>query len=106
MTAAKRLLIAAQPQTGADDPDYGHICDEIKLKEEHELKRLFYVAATRAKNELYLLGNAGTKKDRTECKKAGSNTFLGLIWNSVEPLFESERRRKAPVQTDLFAAAG
>jgi ATP-dependent helicase/nuclease subunit A len=100
----KSLLIAAQPQTGAGDPEYEYICQEIKLKEEHELKRLFYVAATRAKNELYLLGSTGTNKNHTACKKAGSNTFLGLIWDSVEPLFESERRRKTPVQTDLFTA--
>jgi ATP-dependent exoDNAse (exonuclease V) beta subunit len=100
----KSLLIAAQPQTGASDPAYDHICREIKLKEEHELKRLFYVAATRAKNELYLLGNAGTNKNRTACRRAASNTFLGLIWNSVESVFESERRRKAPVQANLFTA--
>jgi ATP-dependent exoDNAse (exonuclease V) beta subunit len=29
---------------------------------------------------------------------------LGLIWNSVESVFESERRRKAPVQANLFTA--
>jgi ATP-dependent helicase/nuclease subunit A len=104
LDGTKSLLIAAQPQTGASDPAYDHICQEIKVKEEHELKRLFYVAATRAKNDLYLLGNTGTNKDRTACRKAGSNTFLGLIWASVEPLFESERRRKAPVQANLFTA--
>jgi ATP-dependent helicase/nuclease subunit A len=104
LDGTKSLLIAAQPQTGASDPAYDHICREIKLKEEHELKRLFYVAATRAKNELYLLGNAGTNKNRTACKKASSNTFLGLIWNSVESVFESERGRKAPVQANLFTA--
>lgn len=104
LDGTKSLLIAAQPQTGADDPAYRHICEEIKIKEEHELKRLFYVAATRAKNELYLLGNTGTKNNRAECKKAGSNTFLGLIWPSVGAIFERERRRKAPVQADLFAA--
>jgi ATP-dependent helicase/nuclease subunit A len=106
LDGTKSLSIAAQPQSGESDPAYDHICQEIKVKEEHELKRLFYVAATRAKNELYLLGNAGTNKDRTACKKALSNTFLGLIWVSVEPIFESERRRKAPVQANLFATQG
>ncbi|MFL6354894.1 MAG: UvrD-helicase domain-containing protein [Bryobacteraceae bacterium] len=99
---AKSLLIAAQPQSGASDREYDEICQEIKIKEEHELKRLFYVAATRAKNDLYLLGNTGANKDRTACKRAAGNTFLGLIWDSIEPLFESERRRTAPVQRRLF----
>ncbi len=98
----KRLLIAAQPQRGARDPWYDTVTREIKAKEEHELKRLFYVAVTRAKNELYLLGNVKRKKDGSACQKPGSNTFLGLIWTKVEHVFESERGRKVPAQASLF----
>ncbi len=98
----KRLLVAAQPQRGVKDPQYEHVEQENKLKEEHELKRLFYVAVTRAKNNLCLLGNVKRNKDRTACHKPGSNTFLGLIWDRVAPLFESERRRKVPAQKSLF----
>ena len=60
-----KLLVAAQPQRGSDDQLYELVCDELSIKEEHELKRLFYVAVTRAKNRLYLLGNADARKDRT-----------------------------------------
>ena len=98
-----RLHIAAQPQRGGKDPLYDFVSEEIKQKESHELKRLFYVACTRAANELYLLGNVDLNKDKTGCKKPRSNTFLGLIWSSVEPLFASAFRRRVPVQGNLFA---
>jgi len=100
-----RLHLAAQPQKAGKDLNYDFVSDEIKQKESHELKRLLYVACTRAKNELYLLGNVKTNKSGTECCKAPSNTFLGLIWSSVEHLFASELRRKAPVQATLFSAS-
>ncbi len=100
-----RLHLAAQPQKAGKDLNYDFVCEEIKQKEAHELKRLLYVACTRAKNELYLLGNVKTNKSGTECCKAPSNTFLGLIWSGVENLFRSELRRKAPVQTSLFSNA-
>jgi len=100
-----RLHLAAQPQKAGKDLNYDFVCDEIKQKEAHELKRLLYVACTRAKNELYLLGNVKTNKSGTECCKAASNTFLGLIWGSVEPLFAGELRSKRPVQAALFSTA-
>ncbi len=101
-----RLLLAAQPQRGEDTQEYSYISEAIKKKEEHELKRLFYVACTRAKDRLYLLGNAATKKGGTECSEARSGTFLKLIWESVKPEFESELRRKPAIQGNLFAASG
>ena len=100
-----RLHLAAQPQKAGKDLNYDFVSDEIKQKESHELKRLLYVACTRAKNELYLLGNVKTNKSGTEVCKAPSNTFLGLIWPSVEETFRSELRRKGPVQTSLFSSA-
>lgn len=100
-----QFRLAAQPQRAGKDRDYEVICEEIKQKEGHELKRLLYVACTRAKNELYLLGNVKTNKSGTECCKAPNNTFLGLIWDIVEPLFTKELRSKKPVQATLFSAA-
>lgn len=99
------LHLAAQPQKAGTDRNYEFVSEEIKQKEAHELKRLFYVACTRAKNELYVLGTVNSNKAGTDCCKARSNTFLGLIWSSVEELFRSEQRRKAPVQTSLFSSA-
>ncbi|HEY3935851.1 MAG TPA: UvrD-helicase domain-containing protein [Bryobacteraceae bacterium] len=103
-TGEPKLSVAAQPQKGEEDAEYKRICEDLKQKEAHELKRLFYVACTRAKNELHLLGSVETKKNRSECAKAGHATFLGLIWSSVEAQFQSELRRRVPVQQSLLPA--
>lgn len=86
------LKLAALPQRAGSDPNYKSVFDENEQKESHELKRLFYVACTRAKNELYLLGNVKSKKGGTEPCKASSKSFLGLIWPTVEAAFASELR--------------
>lgn len=98
------LRIAAQPQKGGGSAAYDEISAEIKKKDEEENKRLFYVACTRAKNELHLFGNAVRKKGG-ELKNASSSTFLGLIWASVKPLFESELRRRVPQQQSFALTA-
>ncbi|MBV9763925.1 MAG: UvrD-helicase domain-containing protein, partial [Acidobacteriaceae bacterium] len=98
-----RFLIAALPQKRKEDLDYKRVSDEIKKKDEHELKRLFYVACTRARNELYVCANAQTKSDGTQLKEASRGTFLRFIWPSEKPFFESELRGKVPVQGNLFS---
>ncbi len=92
----KGLRLAALPQRADSDPDYKFVLDENEQKEVHELKRLFYVACTRAKNELYLLANVKSKKGGTEPCKASSNSFLGLIWETVQPAFVSKLRGRIP----------
>jgi ATP-dependent exoDNAse (exonuclease V) beta subunit len=99
------LQLAALPQRAGSDPAYDFVCQENNQKESHELKRLFYVACTRARNELYLLGNVKSKRGGTECSKASSSSFLGLIWDTVQALFASELRRKVAVQAPKFANA-
>lgn len=98
------LHLAAQPQRSEKNSKYDFVSDEIKKKETHELKRLLYVACTRAKNELYLLGNVKKNKAGTGLCKAGSNTLLGLIWSSVEDLFQREFRTKPAIQASLFSS--
>ena len=79
-----RLSIAAQPQKREKEPKYEAIKKEIQQRELHELKRLFYVACTRAEDALYVIGSANRNKKGDGCNKPGSSTFLGLIWNAVE----------------------
>ena len=94
------LRMAAQPKKGQPALVYDAIEGENKRKDEEENKRLLYVACTRARNQLHLFGSASLKRDGGVAK-ARSNTFLGLIWDSVCPLFESELRRRVPQQQNL-----
>jgi len=96
------LSIAAQPAKGESDALYKGICEEIDKKELHELGRLFYVACTRVRNELFLLASIRTKKNGAECGKPSGTTFLGLIWNSVEEQFQEKLRSRVPVQQLLL----
>ncbi len=96
------LSVAAQPRKGEKTERYEAIRDAQHSKEEHELKRLFYVACTRAKNELYLLGSTRTKKGGSGLYAPGHNSFLGLIWSKVEAEFAGVLRR-SPAQRSLFA---
>ncbi len=91
-----RLDIAAQPQKRVKDPKYDAVKQEIQQRELHELKRLFYVACTRAENALYVIGSANTNKRGDGFNKPGSSTFLGLIWSSVEEEYRSVLRRRIP----------
>ncbi len=91
-------MAAAQPRRGEKGSEYERICKEMDQKEVEEMKRLLYVACTRAKNELYLFGSANKKGKEGELRKPAHNTFLGLIWPSVEEQFKSEMRRRVPVQ--------
>jgi ATP-dependent helicase/nuclease subunit A len=93
--------VAALPLRGTEDSDYKEVRDAIKLKEQHELKRLFYVAATRAKNRLHLLASVKTKKGGSDISKASDSTFLGLIWPQVEQEFRVALRGRSPRQQSL-----
>lgn len=97
-------MAAALPRRGERGSEYERICKEMDQKEAEEMKRLLYVACTRAKNELYLCGSANRKGKDGELKKPGHNTFLGLIWPSVEEQFKSEMRRRVPVQQSFDLA--
>lgn len=98
------LRMAAQPKKGQSASVYDAIEEENKRKDEEENKRLLYVACTRARNQLHLFGSASLKRDGGVAK-ARSNTFLGLIWDSVCPLFERELHRKVPQQQNFAYSA-
>jgi ATP-dependent exoDNAse (exonuclease V) beta subunit len=74
------FLLAGLPQSGTEEPDayYKFVTSEAREKDKAEECRLFYVAVTRARNALHLLGNAKSKKSGGVCKPSGG--FLKLLW--------------------------
>ncbi len=99
---SSHLAVAAQPRRGEKCARYDAINEARTERELQELKRLFYVACTRARNALYLVGSASLKKNRSEVQKPRSSTFLGVIWESVAREF-TEALRRSPLQRELFA---
>ncbi len=81
-----RLLLA--PAKRPDEPDVDAIYQLIgmveKEKADNELKRLLYVAVTRARSEVHLLGHAVEKNGATSCDK---RSLLHVIWPLVEAQF-------------------
>jgi ATP-dependent exoDNAse (exonuclease V) beta subunit len=85
------LLVAPIPQTGSDgDPVYKYLSHLESARAANETARLLYVAATRARRELHLLG---CLQHADATPPAGS--FLKLLW----PL-DDVRRAFADVHAD------
>lgn len=80
------LMLAPVPPAGDDEDDiYRAIGDIQKLRASHETLRLFYVAATRARNELHLLGHV--RESGGEFRPE-ANSLLDAIWPTVEDSVE------------------
>ena len=98
------LQIAAQPRRGESSAAYDSIRAASKEKTRNEGKRLFYVACTRAKNQLFLLGSVNQNKKRTDVCNAASHTFLGMIWARFKSDFQRLQLNTPAVQAELFEA--
>ncbi|MEK6731716.1 MAG: UvrD-helicase domain-containing protein [Pseudomonadota bacterium] len=70
------------------DNIYQYLHREEQLKNNLEDARLFYVAATRAKRELHLLGTARYDETKKQFQKPTQNSFLNMIWSIAEPEFQ------------------
>ena len=81
------LFIGAIKQTGEEKaPIYQYIQNVEKMKDNYESQRLLYVAATRARKSLHLLGSVRRKQDRNgkwECS-ASARSLLGHLWPVVK----------------------
>lgn len=86
------LLLAPLNASGSDrDPYYELVLQLRQEQENFERQRLLYVAATRAREQLHLLGYAGysEKGGQRELKTPSVNSLLKTLW----PVVESEYRR-------------
>jgi ATP-dependent helicase/nuclease subunit A len=72
------LMAPIQEFGGEEDPIYRYLREIDRMKSRNELVRLLYVAATRAKRRLHLLGFARSSG------KAPSGSFLNLLWDGLD----------------------
>jgi len=87
-----RLLLAPISASGKDaDPIYRYLEHIEKRKVDSETARLLYVAATRARSQLHLLGSLRTKEDGSVAEPA-SGSFLKLLWPVVSASFANLRQ--------------
>ncbi len=81
------LLLAPIKESGSDsDPIYDYLDRLERRKSEHEAARLLYVAATRARRHLHLMGSARFKDDGS-VGEPHSGTFLRLLWPMLSAEF-------------------
>ena len=66
-----------------------------RQKHKHELARLLYVAATRAKHELHLLGAVKIKNG--DVSPPASDTLLELLWPTVGATFAAPTTEVSPI---------
>ena len=85
------LLLAPIQETGAEiDSIYLWMEKLDRGKEQLEADRLLYVAATRAKNFLHLLGHVGLTSDtngKTVLKKPVAGALLNRLWLTVHSIY-------------------
>src|ERR1019366_1881940 len=99
------LLLAPIEETGAErDPIYAWIKQLAAEKTAHEDGRLLYVAATRAKQRLHLLGETRlvTEDGAQAARKPDSRSLLAKLW----PVVSAEFQRAAVAAPVPSAAAG
>jgi ATP-dependent exoDNAse (exonuclease V) beta subunit len=81
------LLLAPIAETGGDaDKIYNYLRLIQEKKKDHEDARVLYVAATRAKKRLYLLGGVHVDKNR-KIRAPGGKSLLAKLWPVVQDEF-------------------
>lgn len=94
---AADLLLAPIHETGADEDLIYRWLRKLAAEKEHlEAGRLLYVAATRAKQHLHLLGDASFKTDGAAppaLKAPAERTLLRQLWPIVETHYAEATKR-------------
>jgi ATP-dependent helicase/nuclease subunit A len=82
-----QLLLAPISASGKDaDPIYKYLARIEQRKLESETARMLYVAATRTRSQLHLLGTARIKDDGAVAEPA-AGSFLKMLWPVVATAF-------------------
>lgn len=84
------LMAPIAARRDGDDRTYTFIRRENDAKARHESERLLYVACTRAKSRLYLLGHVELRDEGGETRLCDPprESLLAHIWDAVRPEFQ------------------
>ncbi len=87
------------------DAIYTHLREEQKKREAFEACRLVYVACTRAKKQLHLLGSIKQdKKDSQRFSPPSKSSLLSSIWNAIElsvKRYDSETHNQQQIENQI-----
>ncbi len=72
-----------------NDPIHRFIEITEAQKDRYEFGRLLYVACTRARKTLHLVGHTGIARDGESLRAPDSRSLLGLLWPAVAPQYEA-----------------
>jgi ATP-dependent exoDNAse (exonuclease V) beta subunit len=82
------IISPVGPSTELDnDPLHQYIEARLQDSDRLELDRLLYVACTRAKKSLHLIGNVNTTPDGDEMRQPHSGSLLYRLWPALESVF-------------------
>lgn len=86
----QQLLLAPIKLTDKKEPIYDYLRHIEKTKSHHEMQRLLYVAVTRARETLHLIGVVNNdSKEPTILKKPPAGSFLQILWPSCQHSFST-----------------
>jgi ATP-dependent exoDNAse (exonuclease V) beta subunit len=103
--AERKVISPVGPRAEVEnDPVHRYIELTESQKDRHEQARLLYVACTRAKKSLHLMGNTAVAPDGDSFKPARSDSLLHLLWPAVAGQFKRQFETADIVMPDSDAS--
>jgi ATP-dependent helicase/nuclease subunit A len=100
-----RLILAPMRAIGADkDPTYDHIKHQHAAKTDHEIGRLLYVAATRAKKHLHLFLTHFSENADQDPKAAKGKSLLKKLLPAIQAELAAQEPFQPPEENAIIAA--
>ncbi len=97
----RKIISPVGPRTEIErDPVHRYIEVAETRKDSHELARLLYVACTRAKKSLHIMGHTAVATDGDSIRPPAARSLLRLFWPAVEGQFEAAFHSFEPVAED------
>jgi ATP-dependent helicase/nuclease subunit A len=80
----EKILSPIGPRSDVDNDPLHRFIEKVEAsKFQHELGRLLYVACTRARQSLHLMGHVELSSDATEVKTPRAGSLLRLLWHAI-----------------------